>query len=72
MKQVTVLTAQAQAEEDLVRQVKKAEAEEAASRHKAVEVTTMAQAELEAASKTAEAKKKLAEAIEVERAAPGL
>ncbi|MBA4004202.1 MAG: hypothetical protein C0477_12380, partial [Delftia sp.] len=72
MKQVTVLTAQAQAEEDMVRQVKKAEAEEASSRHKAVEVTTMAQAELEAASKTAEAKKKLAEAIEVERAAPGL
>ncbi|WP_313302596.1 flotillin family protein [Diaphorobacter sp.] len=72
MKQVTVLTAQAQAEEDLVRQVKKAEADEASSRHKAVEVTTLAQAELEAAGKTAEAKKKMAEAIEVERAAPGL
>ncbi|MDR2331247.1 MAG: hypothetical protein LBE58_16715, partial [Comamonas sp.] len=72
MKQVTVLTAQAQAEEDLVRQVKKAEADETASRHKAVEVTTLAQAELEAAGKTAEAKKKMAEAIEVERAAPGL
>ncbi len=72
MKQVTVLTAQAQAEEDMVRQVKKAEADESASRHKAVEVTTLAQAELEAAGKTAEAKKKMAEAIEVERAAPGL
>ncbi|MDR2336351.1 MAG: hypothetical protein LBE61_23030 [Burkholderiaceae bacterium] len=72
MKQVTVLTAEAQAQEDLVRQVKKAEADETASRHKAVEVTTLAQAELEAAGKTAEAKKKMAEAIEVERAAPGL
>ncbi|WP_021026852.1 flotillin family protein [Comamonas sp. B-9] len=72
MKQVTVLTAQAQAEEDMVRQVKKAEADESASRHKAVEVTTLAQAELEAAGKTAEAKKKMAEAIEIERAAPGL
>lgn len=72
MKQVTVLTAEAAAQEDLVRQVKKAEADETASRHKAVEVTTLAQAELEAAGKTAEAKKKLAEAIEVERAAPGL
>ena len=72
MKQVTVLTAQAQAEEDMVRQVKKAEADETASRHKAIEVTTLAQAELEAAGKTAEAKKKMAEAIEVERAAPGL
>ena len=72
MKQVTVLTAEASAQEELVRQVKKAEADEIASRHKAVEVTTLAQAELEASAKTAEAKKKLAEAIEVERAAPGL
>ncbi len=32
----------------------------------------MAQAELEAASKQAEAKKRLAEGIEAERAAPGL
>ena len=72
MKQVTVLTAEAAAQEELVRQVKKAEADETASRHKAVEVTTLAQAELEAAGKNAEAKKKMAEAIEVERAAPGL
>ena len=72
MKQVTVLTAEATAQEELVRQVKKAEADEIASRHRAVEVTTLAQAELEASAKTAEAKKKMAEAIEVERAAPGL
>lgn len=71
-KQVAVLAAQAQAEEELVRQVKQAEADETASKHKAVEMTTLAQAEFEAAGKTAEAKKKLAEGIEAERAAPGL
>lgn len=52
--------------------VKQAEADEARSKHKAVEINTMAQAELEAASKQAEAKKRLAEGIEAERAAPGL
>jgi uncharacterized membrane protein YqiK len=72
MKQVTVLAAQADAEQDLVRQVKQAEADEQRARHKAVEVTVMAQADLEAAGKQSEAKKKLAEGIEAERAAPGL
>lgn len=71
-KQVTVLAAQAAAEEELVRQVKLAEAEETAAKHKAGERIVLAQAELEAAAKTAEAKKKLAEGIEAERAAPGL
>ncbi|NUO74945.1 flotillin family protein [Lysobacter sp. 5GHs7-4] len=71
-KQVVVLAAQAQAEEELVRLVKQAEADEAASKHKAVEITTLAQAELDAAGKQAEAKKRLAEGIEAERAAPGL
>ncbi|KKW68683.1 hypothetical protein AAV94_03945 [Lampropedia cohaerens] len=72
LKQVTVLSAQAEAEEALVKQVKKAEADESASRHKAVEITVVAQAELEAATQTAEAKKRLAEGIQAERAAPGL
>lgn len=71
-KQVTVLAAQAKAEEALVRHVKQAEADEAASKHKAVELTVIAQAELEAAAKHAEAKKRMAEGIEAERAAPGL
>ncbi len=71
-KQVTVLAAQAKAEEALVRHVKQAEADEAASKHKAVELTVIAQAELEAAAKQAEAKKRMAEGIEAERAAPGL
>jgi len=71
-KQVAILNAQALAEEELVRQVKQAEADETRSRHKAVELTVTAQAELEAAGKHSEAKKKLAEGIEAERAAPGL
>jgi uncharacterized membrane protein YqiK len=72
LKQVTILNAQAEAEQELVRDVKKAEADEASARHRAVELTTMAQAELEAAGKQAEAKKRLAEGLEAERAAPGL
>jgi len=72
MKQVVVLNAQAEAEQELVRQVKQAEADETRSKHKAVEINTLAQAELEAAAKQAEAKKKLAEGVEAERAAPGL
>ncbi len=72
LKQVIVINAQAEAEQDLVRQVKQAEADETRSRHKAVEINNLAQAELEAASKTAEAKKKLAEGIQAEQAASGL
>lgn len=72
MKQVAILNAQAHAEEEMVRQVKQAEADETASKHRAVELTVIAQAELEAAGKQAEAKKRMAEGIEAERAAPGL
>ncbi len=71
-KQTQVLAAEAQAEEEKVRQVKAAEAEELSAKHKAVEVTTMAQANLEAAAKEADSKKKLAEGLQAERAAPGL
>lgn len=72
MKQVTVINAQAEAEESLVRQVKKAEADEVSAKHKAEEISTMAKAELEASAKQAEAKKRLAEGIEAEHAALGL
>ncbi|MBN4866414.1 MULTISPECIES: flotillin family protein [Providencia] len=72
MRQVTVINAQAEAEELLVRQVKRAEADEASAKHKAEEISTMAQAELEASAKQAEAKKRLAEGIEAEHAALGL
>jgi uncharacterized membrane protein YqiK len=71
-KQVKILAAQAKAEEEMVRQVKQAEADETASKHRAVELTVIAQAELEAAGKNADAKKRMAEGIEAERAAPGL
>jgi uncharacterized membrane protein YqiK len=71
-KQVMVLAAEAQAEEEKVKQVKAAEAEELSAKHKAVEITTLAQADLEASAKTADAKKKLAEGTQAERAAPGL
>ncbi|HHG0472217.1 TPA: hypothetical protein ACPUE9_002472 [Proteus mirabilis] len=72
MRQVTVINAQAEAEEYLVRQVKKAEADESSAKHKAEEISTMAKAELEASVKQAEAKKRLAEGIEAEHAALGL
>ncbi|HHR5901069.1 TPA: hypothetical protein ACS7XC_001983 [Providencia alcalifaciens] len=72
MKQVTVINAQAEAEEALVRQVKRAEADEASAKHRAEEISTMAQAELEASAKQAEAKKRLAEGIKAEHAALGL
>ena len=71
-KQVKILTAQGKAEEEMVRQVKQAEADETSSKHRAVEMTVIAQAELEAAGKHADAKKRMAEGIEAERAAPGL
>ena len=71
-KQVQILAAEAKAEEEKVRQIKAAEAEEVSAKHKAVEVTTLAQADLDAASKKAEAKKKLAEGMQAEVAAPGL
>ena len=71
-KQVKVLAAEAIAEEDKVKHVKAAEAEEIAAKHKATEVTTLAQADLEAAEKEASAQKALAEGEMAERAAPGL
>lgn len=71
-KQTQVLAAEAQADEEKVKQVKAAEAEEQAAKHKAIEITTIAEAELEAAAKEAESKKKLAEGVQAERAAPGL
>lgn len=72
LKQVTILEAEAKAQEALVREVKEAQARETSARHKAVEITTLAQAEFEASGKQAEAKKLLAEGIRAERAAPGL
>jgi uncharacterized membrane protein YqiK len=71
-KQVKVLDAEAEAQEVLVKQVKKAEAEERMATHKAKEINTLAQAELEAAAKQTEAQIKKAEGTQAEQAAPGL
>lgn len=71
-KQTKVLAAEAKAEEEKIKQVKAAEAEEVSAKHKAVEITTLAQADLEAVAKEADAKKKMAEGVQAERAAPGL
>lgn len=71
-KQTQVLAAEAKAEEEKVRQVKEAEAQELSAKHRAVEITTLAQANLEAAAKDADGKKKLAEGIQAEEAAHGL
>lgn len=71
-RQIQVLDAQAIAEEQKVKQVQAAEAEELAAKHKSVEITTLAQAHLDAAAKEADAKKKLAEGTQAEQAAPGL
>ncbi|MGP5649134.1 hypothetical protein ACTXPO_10850 [Psychrobacter celer] len=70
-KQTRVLAAEADAEELKVRQVKKAEAEELSAKHKAVEITTLANANLEASAKDAEAKIKMAEGIKAEESAHG-
>lgn len=71
-KQIKILDAQAKAEEELVQQVQAAKAKEETAKFSAIEMSTMAQAELEASSKQAEAKKRLAEGIQAERAAQGL
>ncbi|MGP5515528.1 hypothetical protein [Psychrobacter alimentarius] len=70
-KQTRVLAAEADAEELKVRQVKKAEAEELSAKHKAVEITTLANANLEASAKDAEAKIRMAEGIKAEESAHG-
>lgn len=71
-KQTKVIAATAEAEEIKVRQVKAAEAEEQAAKHKAIEITTMAQAQLEASAKKADAQIKLAEGTKAAESAKGL
>ncbi len=72
LKQIQVLGAEAQAEEEKIKHVKAAESEELAAHHKATEITTLAQADLDSAAREADAKKKLAEGIQAEQAASGL
>lgn len=72
LKQVQVKAAEAKAEENKVLEVIAAEAAETAAKHKATEITTLAEANLEAADKDATAKIKLAEGTRAQEAASGL
>ncbi len=71
-KQVQVKAAEALAEEQKVQEVKAAEAAEQAAKFRATEITTLAEANLEAAEKDAAAKIKLAEGVRAQDAASGL
>jgi len=71
-KQVAVTAAEEAAEQKLVEEVKKAEAEKQAADLQAQTVIVRAEADRSAAEKTTEAKKMLAEAVQAEVAAPGL
>ena len=71
-KEAAILTAEAEAQELLVKDIKAAEAAEAASKFKAREELTLAEAHLAASDKEAQAKIRLAEGVKAEQAAPGL
>jgi len=72
LKQVQILTAEADAEEEKVKETTAAKAQEIAANHKATEITTLAEARLVAAAKDSDAKKVLAEGVQAEDAATGL
>jgi uncharacterized membrane protein YqiK len=71
-RQATVIAAEAAAQENLVKDIKAAEAAEKAAAHKAAEQIALAEAELKASDLEAKAKIRLAEGVEAEQAAPGL
>jgi uncharacterized membrane protein YqiK len=71
-KRVAVTKAEEEAEQLLVAEIKKAEAELKAQEHAAKTVIIRAEAERNAAEKQSEGKKLLADAVKVETAAPGL
>ncbi len=71
-KDVTIIAAEAEAEEALVKDLKAAEAKEKAAEFAAREKLTMAQAALEASDKEATAKIRMAEGVKAEAAAAGL
>ncbi len=71
-REATVITAEAEAQELLVKDIKAAEAAEQAAKHKGRELLVLAEADLEAADKEAKAKIRMAEGIQAEQAASGL
>jgi uncharacterized membrane protein YqiK len=68
----TVIAAEAEGEEDKVKKVKSAEAEEEMARSEAKKMLTLAEAELQEADKQAAAKIRLAEGVQASEAATGL
>ncbi|MDA4891173.1 flotillin family protein [Streptomyces sp. MS2A] len=71
-RQAVIIAAEAQAQEQLVKDIKAAEAAEAAATHRAAEELTMAEARLKSADLEAQAKLRMAEGIQAEAAAAGL
>jgi uncharacterized membrane protein YqiK len=71
-KDVVRITAEGQAQEKLVKEIKAAEASEEVAKFEARERLTRANAALEATDKEAQAKIRLAEGVQAEQAAPGL
>lgn len=71
-KKSDVINAEAIAEQELIKEIKAAQADETRAKHKAQERIILAEAEREAASKEADAKIRLAEGIKQEIAAPGI
>lgn len=71
-KQVKITIAEANAQEDLIKTIKAAEAQKEAAKQKAEEINIEAQAQKEASEKEAEARKTLAEATAKEEATIGL
>jgi len=72
LKEEQVIRAKAEAEEALVKDIESAKAQEQAAEHNARKMQTMADAQLQAASKQAESKKILAEGNQAEAASKGL
>ncbi len=71
-KEATIITAEAQAQEKLVKDIKAAEAAEEAAKFRARERLLLADAQLEVSDKEAQAKMRLAEGTQAEAAAAGL
>jgi len=71
-KEAIIIEAEGQAQQQVVAQVKAAEAGEEVARHTAKTRLIMAEADLEAADKDARAKMRLAEGVQAESAADGL
>ena len=71
-KQATVITAEAEAQESLIKQTTAAQADETSAKHEAKKRIHLAEADLEAADKQAQAQIRMAEGAQASAAADGL